>query len=243
MTEQSLAWQRVLAFGQLLATLNGVSDDMVKAYVDAQALSQLSQQTEQTVTSQRLPSTSYQGALQALLDELEEEIQTLNDAHEVDRGDSTAVHGPPDQTTELVMEGGLPPQGERDYDDVKADAVLAADTIEKLTAELENTMAEERGEEKQEAAALETEFKAEHDELVGKLDKMRDKYFENHPNLDTDQRTDAEETFKTIKDDAVEALEAQQDSRLVELRTDQQQLRDNYEEARKELDGTRDQRA
>ena len=48
------------------------------------------------------------------------------------------------------------------------------------------------------------------------------------PDLPKDQRTDAEQTFKTIKDDAVEALKVQQDSRLVELQTQQQDLRDNY---------------
>lgn len=125
----------------------------------------------------------------------------------------------------------------------KADAEMAAAAIEELTVKLDNAMSEQTREAEQETATLEQEFKDEQDELAGKLDKMRDKYFENHPDLPKDQRTDAEQTFKTIKDDAVETLKAQQDSRLVELRTQQQDLRDNYEQARKELDGTRDQRA
>jgi hypothetical protein len=125
----------------------------------------------------------------------------------------------------------------------KADAEMAAAAIEELTVKLANVTSEETREAEQETAALKKEFRDEQGELAGKLDKMRDKYFENHPDLDKDQRTDAEQTFKTIKDEAIEALEVQQDSRLVELQTQQQDLRDNYEQAREELDGTRDQRA
>jgi hypothetical protein len=124
----------------------------------------------------------------------------------------------------------------------KADAVQAAAAIEELTVKLDNVTTEQTREAEQEVAALEKEFKDEQDELVGKLHKMQDKYFENHPDLDQDQRTDAEQTFKTIEDEAIETLRVQQDSRSVELQTQQQDLRDNYEQARKELDGTRDQR-
>lgn len=125
----------------------------------------------------------------------------------------------------------------------KADAEMAAAAIEELTVKLANVTSEETREAEQETAALKEEFKDEQGELAGKLDKMRDKYFKNHPDLDKDQRTDAEQTFKTIKDEAIEALKAQQNSRSVELHTQQQDLRDNYEQAREELDGTRDQRA
>ena len=140
---------------------------------------------------------------------------------------------------------GLAPKADPEIStdlEMRADAEQAAAAIEELTAELEVEMSEEQGRAEQETAALEEKFKAEQDEMAGKLDKMRDRYFENHPDLDKDQRADAEQTFKTIKDDAVEALKAQQDSRLVELQDRQQDQRDDYEKLREELDGTRDQR-
>lgn len=125
--------------------------------------------------------------------------------------------------------------------EIKADAELAA-AIEEPTAGLENEMSEQQVKAAQETAALEEKFKAEQDEMAGKLDKMRDNYFEKHPDLPEDQRADAEQTFKTIKDDAIGALEAQQATRLVELQARQQDQRDDLEERRKELDRTRDQR-
>jgi hypothetical protein len=66
---------------------------------------------------------------------------------------------------------------------------------------------------------------------------MADKYFENHPGLPQDQRSDAEGTFKKIKDDAVEALKTHQGTRLLEQQTRQQESRDNSEQKRRELDG------
>jgi hypothetical protein len=95
----------------------------------------------------------------------------------------------------------------------------------------------------QETDALKAQFVSEQKALVGKLDAMRDKYFENHPNLPGDQRDDAAATFKTIKDDAVQALTTQQDTRLLEHETRQQESRDNSEQKRKELDEIRDARA
>jgi hypothetical protein len=123
-----------------------------------------------------------------------------------------------------------------------SDAEMAAAAIEELTVKLENAISEQTKEAEQENAALSQEFKDEQDELAGKLDKMRDKYFQNHPDLPADQRTDAEDTFKTIKDEAMGALKTQQDSRQVELQAQQQDLSDNYERAQKELDETRDER-
>ena len=63
----------------------------------------------------------------------------------------------------------------------KADAEMAAAAVEDLTVKLGNAMSEQTREAEQETASLKKEFKAEQDELVGKLDKMRDKYFENAP--------------------------------------------------------------
>jgi hypothetical protein len=122
---------------------------------------------------------------------------------------------------------------------IKADAELAAAAIEEATVELENEMSEQRRKDDQETAALEEKFTAERDDLVGKLDKMRDRYFVNHPDLDRDQRADAEGTFKTIKDDAVEALKADQGSRLAEREAVHHGLQEDYEQRRKELEETR----
>jgi hypothetical protein len=127
----------------------------------------------------------------------------------------------------------------RAYAGIKADAELAAAAIEQATVELENERSEQQGKAEQETTALEEKFTAERDDLVGKLDKMRDKYFENYPDLDQDQRTDAEGTFKTIKDDAVEALKADQGTRLAEREAMHQGLQESYEQRRKELEGTR----
>lgn len=125
---------------------------------------------------------------------------------------------------------------------LQSDAEMATAAIEELTVKLEDAISEQAKEAEQENAALSQEFKDEQDELAGKLDKMRDKYFQNHSDLPADQRTDAEDTFKTIKDEAIGALKTQQDSRLVELQAQQQDLSDNYERAQKELDETRDER-
>jgi hypothetical protein len=125
---------------------------------------------------------------------------------------------------------------------LQADAELATAAIEEQAVKLENAISEQTKEAEQETAALSQEFKDEQDELAGKLDKMRDKYFQNHQDLPADQRTDAEDTFKTIKDEAIGELKTQQDSRLVELQAQQQDLSDNYEQAQKELDQTRHER-
>jgi hypothetical protein len=123
--------------------------------------------------------------------------------------------------------------------EIKADAELAAAAIEEATVELENDMSEQRAKAEQETAALEDKFTAERNDLVGKLDKIQDKYFVNHPDLDQAQRTDAEGTFKKIKDDAVEALKTDQGIRLAEREAAHQGLQENYEQRRKELEGTR----
>jgi hypothetical protein len=122
---------------------------------------------------------------------------------------------------------------------IKADAELAAAAIEQATVELENEMSEQHLKAEQETDALEEKFTAERDDLVGKLDKMRDKYFVNHPDLDPDQRADAEGTFKTIKDDAVEALKNDQGTRLAEREAMHQGPQEDYEQRRKELEETR----
>jgi hypothetical protein len=122
---------------------------------------------------------------------------------------------------------------------IKADAELAAAAIEQATVELENEASEQHRKAEQETAALKDKFTAERDKMVGNLDQMRDKYFVKYPNLDPGQRTDAEGTFKTIKDDAVKALKVDQGTRLAELEARHQGLQENHEQRRKELEGTR----
>jgi hypothetical protein len=147
-----------------------------------------------------------------------------------------------EEAVEKLVEDMSEPAIEPIIDSDRLDAELATAAIEELTVKLENAISEQAKEAEQETAALRKEFKDEQDELVGKLDKMRDKYFKNHPDLPADQRTDAEETFKTIKDEAIGELKTQQDSRLVELQGQQQDLSDNYAQAKKESDETRDER-
>jgi len=247
MTEQPSASRRLLAALELFQAIHGVADDTIRAYVEAQE-SQTPYVTEQEWRKeQEAPQTARDHIaeqVQAALDNLGERLGTLNDAWELEKAEQERQAAEArDQIIAFVKHEGLPPEGERDYDGVKADAEVAAAAIETLTAEIESKIAEELGDQKEEIATLQAEFTDEQDKMAGKLDKMRDKYFENHPDLAEDQRTDAENTFKTIKDDAINALKAQQAPRMTELLADQQHLLDTYEQAKQELDETRDERA
>jgi hypothetical protein len=125
---------------------------------------------------------------------------------------------------------------------VKADAELAAAVIEEQTGILEKQIADEAEKSAGEIDALKKDFEREQQELTGKLDGMAGNYFDKHPDLSDDQRRDATETFKGIKEEALGELRGNQETRLGELTRAQQEQRGELEERRKELDGTRSDR-
>lgn len=126
---------------------------------------------------------------------------------------------------------------------IRADAEKAAEAIEELSDKLEEVTEQEPRESDQEIADLMQQFESERQERIGKLDQLENAYFEKHPDLDENRRGDAEERFEEIRKGEMESLGEQQEARLEQLMTDQQEQRDNFAEARKELDGTRDERS
>jgi hypothetical protein len=125
---------------------------------------------------------------------------------------------------------------------LKADAELAAAVIEEQTGILKKQIADEAEKSAGEIDALKKDFEREQQELTGKLDGMARNYFDKHPGLSDDQRRDATETFKGIKEEALGELRGNQETRLGELTRAQQEQRGELEERRKELDGTRSDR-
>lgn len=126
---------------------------------------------------------------------------------------------------------------------IRADAEKAAAAIEDLSDKLEEVTEQEPRESEQEIADLRREFEAEQQRVMDKIDKMENAYFEKYPDLDENQREDAAERFGEIRSGELESLGERQDARLDQLMTLQQEQRDNFAEARKEIDGTRDERS
>jgi hypothetical protein len=126
---------------------------------------------------------------------------------------------------------------------IRADAEKAAAAIEELSGKLEEVTQQEPRESEQEIADLMQQFEAERQERIDKIDQMENAYFEKYPDLDENQRGDAEERFEEIRKGEMESLGEQQEARLEQLMTDQQEQRDNFAEARKELEETRDERS
>lgn len=126
---------------------------------------------------------------------------------------------------------------------IKADAQLAASVIEEQTDLLNKEISAEPGKSAAEINDLKQEFEKEERELAGKLDGMARNYFDKHPDLSDDQRQDATKKFDAIKEEELGTLRGQQETRLGERTRDQQQHREDLEERRKELEGTRSDRS
>jgi hypothetical protein len=137
---------------------------------------------------------------------------------------------------------------------IKADAELAAQVIEEQTVIVEKEISDREGKSagENEIDALKKDFEREQQDLEGKLDEMARNYFDKYPDLSDDQRRDATDTFKGVKDEAMENLHGQQETRLEELTRAQQEQREDpenlkdledLEERLKELEGTRDERS
>jgi hypothetical protein len=124
----------------------------------------------------------------------------------------------------------------------KEDAELATAVIEAETGILHKQISAEGEKSAAETYALKKVFEREQQELTGKLDGMARNYFDKHPDLSEDQRRDATETFKGIKEEALGELRGQQETRLGELTRAQQDRYEDLEERRKQLDGTRSDR-
>ena len=144
----------------------------------------------------------------------------------------------------LGLERAEPVEAEQvKAEQVKADAELAAAAIEEQTQVVEKQISDEAGKSAAEVDALKKDFEREQQELTGKLDGMARNYFDKHPDLSEDQRRDATETFKGIKEEALGDLRTQQETRLGELTRAQQEQRETLVEKRKELEDTRDGRS
>lgn len=121
----------------------------------------------------------------------------------------------------------------------KADAELGAAVIEEQSILLQQQISEQEATSKEEVAALKKVFEQEEQELTGKLDAMARKYFEKHPDLGADLRDEATATFNKVKDEALTGLRGGQETRMKELTGPQEKHREELEERKKELDGTR----
>lgn len=125
----------------------------------------------------------------------------------------------------------------------RADAELEADIELEVAVAEEIIEMGEQGETQRQIEELKDEFKQEKKELVDKIDRMEDKYFENHPDLSEGQRTDAKGRFEAIKNEEVGILEARQDARVGELRAVQQERGEDSEKKRKEPEKPRTERS
>jgi len=150
------------------------------------------------------------------------------------------AHGEPEAEQAKDEQARVDQQAKDEH--VKADAELAAAVIEEQTGILKKQIADEAEKSAGEIDALKKDFEREQQELTGKLDGMARNYFDKHPGLSDDQRRDATETFKGIKEEALGELRGNQETRLGELTRAQQEQRGELEERRKELDGTRSDR-
>jgi hypothetical protein len=197
MTEPWPGWQRLVAAGQLLAALHGVSDDTVKAYVEAQSLSHPPQQTEQE-------------ALQAVLDEVGEEIQRLKDALEVDRGDITEEYVPPPQTTELIV----------DVDNRMVDELEPVERQETSTLiggpEVEAEISEMQ--------KLLDEQQQARDELADNIEAMKQAFREAHEDDSPEQSVAHEEQLAAAEQLAQQDLADQQEAERQQLQARQVEM-------------------
>jgi hypothetical protein len=123
---------------------------------------------------------------------------------------------------------------------IKADAERAAAVIEEQTVIVEQEIVDEPGKSTAERDALESEFDREKQRREEVLNGHERSYFEKHPELSKEQRAEATETFKTIKDKEMENLRRERETRLGELTRAQQEHREELAERLEELEGTRE---
>jgi hypothetical protein len=72
------------------------------------------------------------------------------------------------------------------------------------------------------------------------LNEHESSYFKRYPDLSEEERAEATERFKTIKDKEMGNLDRQRETRLGELTRGQEQHREELAERLEELEGTRE---
>lgn len=122
---------------------------------------------------------------------------------------------------------------------VKADAELAAAVIEEQTIVVEQQIAEQPEKLAAEIAEINERYDLKEQDLEGKIDGLAQNYFDKHPDLSNEQRDEANKTFGEIKKEEMGKLLSDRNAELEAKSREQQQQREDLEERRKELEGTR----
>lgn len=115
--------------------------------------------------------------------------------------------------------------------DVAMVAVEEITVLEELASDLEILVSEEQ---QQDIDALQNEFEQDMKDRMETIDKMEERYFKNHPDLTKDERTEAEGRFEEIRAEEKTSLETQLTERLAEIRTPEQEPREDPEKNRSE---------
>jgi hypothetical protein len=137
----------------------------------------------------------------------------------------------------------------KDKQEVRANAVLAAEVIEQETIVVEQEIAELEAKSAAgiaEIAEINERYDHEEQDLNGKIDALAQNYFDKHPDLSDDDRNKANETFGAIREEEMGKLRSGREAELDAKSREQQPLSkelEELEERRKELEGTRADRS
>ena len=126
---------------------------------------------------------------------------------------------------------------------IRSDGEKAAAALDERDVELANTIRQLPTEDEQERVQLAAKFDQERQELAGKLSTIEEKYFDGHPDLNADQRADAEATFKGVTRDALGSLEGRQQTERLQLDQMQEERRLGLTQAKAQVEQTRDERS
>jgi hypothetical protein len=136
----------------------------------------------------------------------------------------------------LTLDDSGPPEGsmERELMDILYATLEEKPELsleEQARADLEILVSDEQ---QQDIEALQNEFEQDMKDRMETIGKMEDKYFKNHPDLTKDERTEAEGRFEEIRAEEKTNLETELTVRMAELRTPEQEPREDPEPKRKE---------
>jgi hypothetical protein len=136
----------------------------------------------------------------------------------------------------LTLDDSGPPEGsmERELMDILYATLEEKPELsleEQARADLEILVSDEQ---QQDIEALQNEFEQDMKDRMETIDKMEEKYFKNHPDLTGDERTEAEGRFGEIRAEEKTNLETELTVRMAELRTPEQEPREDPEPKRKE---------
>lgn len=124
----------------------------------------------------------------------------------------------------------------------KMDARLAADAIEKATDEVNKEISAESEKYKQEVADLDHKFDKKREGKEAQLKAHEDSFFERKPGLSQHETELAEEAFGNIRKDELGKIDEEYAKERAEIETRHEPTREELEEKRRELEGTRAER-